>query len=285
MKAFFTDNAYDILDPMKGGLSTGGFTIIETLIVLAVTGMIFISAALLINGKEAKTEFTQSIQNIQAQIQQTISEVQTGFYPSQENFSCNGNGNTVNFPSGAPSALGSNKGCIFLGKVMQFAVHGTSPEQYNTYTIAGLQTDATGKEVTTLLAAKLKVVPNSTATNTLRNGLTTQAMYYNGNPSNKIGAVGFISTLGAYSSGGDLISGSQQVDLIPLNTSILNDTPANTVTTIQNRLATSIANPTGGVEICFASGTTQESGLVAIGDSGRQLSVTLKIFASSRNCT
>jgi type II secretory pathway pseudopilin PulG len=269
---------------MKGGSKASGFTIIETLIVLAVTGMIFISAALLINGKEAKTEFTQSIQNIQAQIQQTINEVQTGFYPSEENFTCNGSGNTVNFPAGGSSALGSNKGCIFLGKVMQFGVHGTNPEQYSTYTIAGLQTDPSGKEVDTLALAKPKVVPNSTVASTLRYGLTTQAMYYDNNPSNRIGAVGFISSLGQYSSGGDLMSGSQQVSLMPIATSALNATTTSTITTIQNRLAASPVNPTNGVEICFSSGTTQQSGLIAIGDSSRQLSVTLKIF-SSRNCT
>src|SRR5688572_7392102 len=65
-----------------------GFTVIEVLIVMVVTGMLFVSAAILIAGRRAQTEFNQGIRQVQSQIQQVISEVATGYYPNPNTFRC-----------------------------------------------------------------------------------------------------------------------------------------------------------------------------------------------------
>jgi hypothetical protein len=45
-----------------------------------------------------------------------------------------------------------------------------------------------------------------------------------------------------------------------------------------------VQNPSNGVSICFASGGTNQSGLVTIGGSGHPLSVTLKVMESTKTC-
>jgi type II secretory pathway pseudopilin PulG len=256
-----------------------GFTVVETLIVLAVMGAIFLSAVLLVGGRVSHVEFSQAMNDTQSVIQQTISQVGSGFYSNTGNFTCNGTAGTVTITAGV-NKQGSNTGCVFIGKVMQFGVKSTDPEQYQTYTIAGLQSG------TDLASAKPLAIAQGLTTNNsgtfpantsisgkLHNGLSVAWMKYNGT---NVGAVGFISGLGQYN-GTELLSGAQQVSLVPVTGSALNSTTKNTVDAINNNLKSSPVSPSSGVQICFASGGTQQSGLVTIGSNGRELSVSLQI--------
>lgn len=253
-----------------------GFTIIEVLIVLAVTAAMFLLAVLSINGKQDIAEFQQAINDVRSSLQQQIDQVAAGDYSNTGNFTCDGTSGSIVIDQGT-NVQGSNDGCIYLGRVLQFGVQKTNPQQFISYTIAGLQNN-TG----TLVSAKPVVVMPSGAsnqsdyysTNTLHYGLNVVSMTSNGT---NIGAVAFLSTLGQFS-GGQLVSGSQSLDLIPISTSTLNATPATTIGVINKHLATSPVNPATGVKICFASGGTNQSGLITIGGGGQQLSITLKIY-------
>ncbi|HJP95755.1 MAG TPA: type II secretion system protein [Candidatus Saccharimonadales bacterium] len=269
---------------LKNGKNTG-FTIVEVLIVLAVTGILFVSAATLISGRTNKTQFQQAINDATAQIRQTLNEVSTGYYANLGNFKCQNISNTLTITSGS-ATQGSNSGCVFLGKVMQFGVKNTDPQQYNTFAVAGLQQDSTGNEITTYTDAKPAVIypstaqpnsPNSSITGKWQYGLKVSKMYYNGNEANSVGAVAFLSTLGAYS-GTDLQSGAQKITVVPITNTALNDTIANEANVINSNLVSSSAiSLTNGVQICFDSGTTNQSGLVTIAGNGQQFSVTLSI--------
>lgn len=269
-----------------------GFTVVEVLIVMAVTGMLFVSAAIAISGKQNQTAFDQSIRQIQSQVQQTLNEVAVGYYPNSGTFRCvvGGAGPVL---SVAAAAQGTNSGCIFLGKAMQFKVHNTNPDpdQFTVYTIAGLQQGgAGGAESSTLAEAKPIVVapsvshtdyPDNSVTDKLQNGLTTTRMWYNnGGADVPIGAVAFVNSLAQYGSG-TIVSGSGQVNVVPLDNTALNAARDTTVESINsdggNRLTTSPINPSGGVFICFASGGTNQYGVIKIGGSNRQISVTLTI--------
>jgi len=281
---------------MKGGLGANhhcsdaprnlGFTILEVLIVLAVTGVLFVSAAYLVAGKQNQTAFSQAIREVQSQIQQVINEVAVGFYPNPGNFQCTAGASGPNIIAGA-AEQGANSGCIFVGKAMQFQVASTSPERFATHVIAGLRQGGTGNtESTSLAETKPKVVapstaqpaiPSATSTASLQNGLTTAWMRYSvGGPAQNIGTVAFTSSLAPPSSAG-VVSGAQQVNLVPISTSALNQTQLQSVDAINANLATSPMNPSGGVTICFASGGTNQSGLITIGSNNRQLSVKLDI--------
>jgi prepilin-type N-terminal cleavage/methylation domain-containing protein len=276
-----TKDAYAILRRMKGGSKSRGFTIVETLVVIAITGVLFAAIVATLSGRQSRTEFTQSVQEIQSQIQQVISDVATGYYPNSNNFQCVAGLTGPQFSTGAVKEQGANEGCIFLGKAMQFKVAGTDPEGFNIYTIAGLQRTPAGNEVTSYAEAYPKAVapPVSTVDLTevkkLQYGLTTGSMLYSV-INTPIGAVAFLNSLASYSDGG-LVSGSHEVAMVPVGASALGQTPTQAKQALNTQLRTSPVNPSGNVRICFVSAGTNQSGLMAIGGGGRQLAVTLSI--------
>jgi len=273
--------AYGILDRMKGGRKARGFTIVETLVVLAVTGGLFAAVAVSLSGRQARTQFEQSVQAAKAQIQQVINDVAVGNYPANQNFNCIASPLGPTISSGS-TRQGENSGCIFLGKVIQFDVASTDPEQFRVYALAGLLRDSTGAEVTSYSAAKPRViapsssspaVPDDSVKGILQYGLSTASMKYG---ATDIGAIAFVNNLASYSSG-SIVSGSEQVNMIPVNTTSLGMTPAAAAQAINNQLASSPVNPSTGVKLCLADARVGESGLITIGSNGRQLSVTLSI--------
>lgn len=277
---------------IDGVRKNGGFTVVEVMIVLAVTGLLFVSAATAISGRTNKTQFQQSINDIVSALQQNINSTAIGYYPNASNFKCTNNSGSMVITSGTNTA-GTNSDCIFLGKAIQFGVTGTDPQQYVTYPIAALRVDTTGEEVHSITTANPAVIypaapqtnaPNDTQTDKLMYGLTVSKMFYNNNTGNTIGSFAVISDLSTYSySDSKLQSGSQQLILVPISTTGLNDTVASTAGKINQKLAGS-PTATSGVQICFDSGTTDQSGLVTVGGSGgQQLNVTLQI-KSGKGC-
>lgn len=271
---------------MNGGVSKrrriGGFTIVETLIVLAVTGFIFVSIVGLVAGRQNKTEFQQAINNITGQIQQTITEVQKGYFPSST-YRCNATGSISFTPN--VGTQGSSQGCMFIGKVTQFAVHGTDPQQFNVFTLVGCQFKTClnkGDIATTPAEVKPVVDQYVTDNESLENGLVAKKMTYKtggGATQNATGAMGFLSSFGSAScgTGSDLCSGSQQVGLYAVNTTALDsDTSA-----VQSAISVANLVQADSVAICFESGTTTQAGTVTIGGQGQQLSVSLTIKSGS----
>ncbi|MET1032944.1 MAG: type II secretion system protein, partial [Candidatus Saccharimonadales bacterium] len=153
----FGRSAYAIIERMKGGKKARGFTVIETMIVLAVTGGLFLAIAVTLSGRQQRTQFEQGINDIRAQLQQVINDVGTGFYPSLTNFRCTAGASGPVMVTGTTNQ-GENTGCIFMGKAMQFGVNGTDPEQFLTYSVAGLQRTTTGDEVATYAQAQPRVI-------------------------------------------------------------------------------------------------------------------------------
>lgn len=270
-----------------------GFTLIEVLIVLAVTGFLFVGAAIMIAGRQARTEFDQGARQIQSQMQQIINEVAIGFYPNLNTFRCTAGPSGPVLTAGSGTQQGANTGCIFLGKAVQFRLAGTDPEQFVTYTIAGLQKASSGTEVTSLGQARPKVVapnvseqniPDVSVPTPLQGGLTTVdngMRYYDGATWTQVGAIAFVTTLASYSSGG-ITSGSQQVNLIGINGSSLGQTKPQAASAINSYLATN-PSPAQAAQICFVSAGTDQSALITIGGGGRQLSVILDI-KSNKTC-
>ncbi len=276
-------SAYAILRAMKGGLKAHGFTVAETMIVLAVTGGLFLVVAASLSGRQARTQFEQSINEVRSQIQQTINEVGAGFYPNTGNFACTAGANPT-FAAGT-TEQGENAGCTFLGKAIQFQVGTSDPEIMKIYTIAGLQRTAAGDEPTTYGAgatgARPRVVDgagfNATETKPLLYGLKT--VDFTG--STNVGTVAFVNSLASNAS--TIVSGAQQVNLIPIPNSPRGSSEAAGINRINVAIGSGTVNPASGVSFCFQSGASNQSGLITIGGNGRQLSVDLSI-RSNRTC-
>jgi len=120
-----------------------GFTIVEVMIVLAVSSLIVLSALTLVNGRQNKTEFVTGINDLQQQVQQIVNETASGLYPGIGGFTCQpGASGPVTF-TGVSSAQGTNQGCIFLGKTIQFGLD-TTDSQLAVLPIVGRQYQSDG---------------------------------------------------------------------------------------------------------------------------------------------
>jgi prepilin-type N-terminal cleavage/methylation domain-containing protein len=282
----------------KGGTSVAGFTIIEVMIVLAVTGILFAAAVTLIAGRQNKTEFTQAINQVQSQIQQVMDNVSNGYYASQQNFTCLPGNSAPPTITTTSSNRGSNNGCIFFGKVMQFETGNT----INSYTIIGNQTATGGLPAQSFTESGVEPIllaPDSGSSTVpwekdqvyLEYGLTVASMQYN---NTNIGAIAVASSPSNPSTS-YLTSGPQQVNITPIpGTSISDPDPSqlpggyttirNINTALQGSTIGANSNPSGGIKICFKSGTTNQSGLITIGGNNQQALVTLAV-KSSTDCT
>lgn len=272
---------------MKGG---AGFTIVETLIVLAVTMMLFLSAVLLVNGRQRNTAFNQSIRAIQGQIEQVMSDVSSGYYASDGRLQCTETGGNLILSTSGTESQGTNKDCVFMGKVLQFGVRNTDPQKYNVFTLVGARESAGTNGVFDLADASARViartpsdpasVPNAFDSPILQYGLTLHRAYYPSN--NEIAAIGFVTNVRDLGSS----DGAARVDAVVFRDTNLNRTASEGATEINESIEDNkyIVAPSGGVHMCFASGGTEQSGLISVGAGDRQNAVTLKIF-NNRTCS
>ena len=270
----------------RGGvrLSAQGFTIVETLIVLAVTSTLFLAAALLVNGKQSKTNFQVGIRTIQQRFQQIINETVSGYYPDNGNFSCRAlGGPPLSIGSASPSGQGTNQDCIFVGKTL--VVGGVS---YSVYPLAGRR-DINGHDVQTPKEAYITAIAKSTANPSaptvpsieIPNGFT----YAKGRAANSAVwttgpfATAFISSLGNFLNNGTDTSGSQQMNVATYSAWDPSKSDADNIN-IEATKPSPYPLATSGVQYCFNSGTTNQSVIVAI-SSGLNVTTSIK---NGANC-
>lgn len=268
-----------------------GFTIVETMIFLAVSGFMFAAAAVFINGKQASVEFKQGMNNFNTQIQGAMDDVANNNYASGGNFKCTptGMGPSVTTIS---SAQGTNIGCDFVGKVIQFAPQDTNGTGYNVYTLAGNQyvgpdyTNVNGdSNVSTTLAQAMPVAvdplteQNSTE---FQLQITKVIAWDNNTPQKDVGAVGFFNSGGSYNSNNQLNSGAQNSGMINLYATNYGQPKAGIESDIKANLRNySTANhPNPQVLICLKGGNGQY-GSITIGSSGGILTTDMNIDGSS----
>lgn len=264
--------------------STRGFTVVETLIVLAVTSGLFILTAVAINGKQQKTEFQVGIRNLQQQFQQVITEAASGYYPSNGSFQCTlGIGANLQI-TGGTNEQGGNGACVFIGKTL--VVGGAQhTDNYSTYSLAGRRTQLDGTETSNPTQAKVTAIAQSAANpsnsftdtrNNVRipNGLTfVQARRAGGVWSTSEFAVSFMSSFANFESTNGVSGGSQRLELRGFDNWSTGIDDADAI----NRETTTIPNfplLSQGVELCFRSNGTNQSAIVAISEG---MAITYKI--------
>jgi len=276
---------------MRGGRQKQGYTIVEVMVFLAISGFMFIIAASFISGKQAKNEFRQGMNDINSKIKQTINDVSNGYYPSNGDFACIADnlGSTPTFPTGAKET-GTNKGCAFIGKVMQFSTGSVDSSTYNIYSVIGRQFQTDDK---TLLPpttfAQAKPVPMTggggskdlTQEETLDWGLKVDKMY---NGTTPIGAIGFFAGF-ATSTDSNLDSGAAAPVVIPIPGSQLGEGRTNMETQI-NSLASgaTVVDTDPEITICF-KGEAKQYGRLTLGKtdnvSRQKLSTRVQISSGS----
>lgn len=294
-------SAYAILSLMKGANLRAGYTIVELMIVLAVSGGLIVGVMRSFNGQQGRTEFDQAVRDFDSKLQDIMNDVSTGYYKNSGNFSCTAAGSSPPSISSIAAEQGTNKGCIFVGKVIQLGVSGVGgalPENvYAIYTVVGRQyvTGTSGPIVSTLIQAQ----PTS---NDLTNQLVEEHSFNNGI---KIESVKYTKSdgteqrdnaFGIYSTfGSATVSGKVNVNLLPIiiagtpDTYIsASSTKVNTVNAIRTPAVTAgnpkDINPAGGIRICLKSESGNQRALITLGGSSRASGTTL-VKGGSTLCT
>jgi len=148
-----------------------GFTIIEVVIVLAITGLLFLSAVTMFAGKRSQTEFVQAMYDLESQIQSVLSATKSGTFQDSEKYICVVRNNNIQpavrepLPADPPlSEPGTRSNCLTLGRAVQ-----ARPNDGNLYifTVIGLAKDsATGKPVASLKEAGPSVIAGTHSSST-----------------------------------------------------------------------------------------------------------------------
>ncbi len=187
-----------------------GYTIVEVMIVLAVTSVMFVAAATMMRGRQIRSEFTKSVRDFEAKLESTISEVVNGGYSTTY---CSAGASGT--PTVGNPAINNPGSCVFLGKI--YSRNGASPwEVSDIDTIVGRRLiTGTKDEITSFAEATPTRDPNITEkyTHGFKLRITKVIKLDTNTP---IYAFGFIVPI---SDSGDLSGGTKQVRLYGMDSS------------------------------------------------------------------
>lgn len=103
---------------LAGKQKQGGFTIVETLVVLAITGVMFVATAALVSNQLSRYRYRDSMLRIEEIVRNNINDVQTGYIPNASGVSVPGLG------CSSTADVGTSVDCEFVGKQIVFKATG-----------------------------------------------------------------------------------------------------------------------------------------------------------------
>ncbi len=262
-----------------------GFTIIEVMIFLAVSGLTFLIAATFISGKEAQAEFVTGMRNANNIVNNTINDVANGNYPLPVSYSCS-------VTSGVPivtSSSGDHVGCVLIGKVIVPETN-SDANRYSIFSVVGCQfvfngvCSATQGVAPTDLANEGSTVVNfMTQSNNWPGGVSiTKLLLVSGANTTNIGAFGIFGGLPQIN-GGVYVSGSQAANVVVVNNSLISDSSSQ-IESLVNSSGLSLLNGSY-IVMCFSGGNNHKAGIVIGGSNqGGQLTTTLQMENNATQC-
>lgn len=275
----------------------GGFTIVETLIVLGVTGVLFFATMSTISGRQGRTEFTQSMREINSRVVDALNDVNDGFYPSISNLKCSaGAGNvrpTLSYDSSVSDTVGKNAECVLAGKVLQFGVTDTDVSDTRLYSLAGRRTwtDASGtvRDVKNISELKPKVINVTDAGHALdateRNTLPSGIKLVKSDGSDDYAAIGiYYQNFGGETESGQS-TGAASVSIAQLHPATYTESAVMTKAEAVSSDA-DFLSPAGALVLCFKSATSSQFSTITIrgGSGGFTTDLALNVSVSGASC-
>lgn len=227
---------------MRRRTKGAGYTITETLIVLATTTLLFSAVVLTFSGRQARAEFTQAVRDYEARLQNTISDVTNGVYEAVD---CSASSTGVTFDTNTPGS------CIFVGKTLRTDddLKGSTID-----TLVGWRGSA-NQEVTNFTQAMPVAIGSGARTYNHTFQLEVRRMVAVGGSGARYTAVGFIVPFaGSADIGTDQSAGSRQVSLYALPTG--GDFPAG------------MQPAAGGIKLCLKGQNGQRAEIVLGAEGG-----------------
>lgn len=293
-----------------------GYTILETIIFLAVSAAMFVSAMAFVNGRQNRTEFSTAVRDFESVINDIANDVSDGYYANAtsggQTIRCylDASGNVI-IRQQTTNTQGGNQGCIFIGKALQFRPDESSLDdgQYLTYTLVGKQYkngQISYGDSTSYADSGVKAIvrvndntPDAYGTTRLGGGVTIGCVLYTDgtvpatyacgapNGMTAIDTVAFMTTFQAANlSDADTKVGSASVNLVVpsqgLNPPTVRRSIVSAVTAINGFTdldggQSIVTNPKGGVFICLQSNGTAQHAWVSIGGASSRFSTNTQI--------
>jgi prepilin-type N-terminal cleavage/methylation domain-containing protein len=260
-----------------------GYTILEVMIVLAISGVMFLIAATFIGSKQETTSFRVGTNGTASAIQSIIEDVIDGQYTDEPLNCVFGGGETsIQIQSSTPKAQGTNADCVFLGKILYFpSINGNNDSGYSVTPVAGLRVDALGNPVTNFsstAAISVHTLSDSQDTPQSLNILKMTATNTTSTTPVAANGLAFLQTQGSaitQGTGTTLVSGGQSVNLYYYDSSTNPGSIDASLSTGSSAL-TQAAN----VDICVTDQTKYADiilGPNSGNNSGGQLTVSVKM--------
>ncbi len=294
-----------------------GYTIIETLIFLAVSAAMFVSAMAFVSGRQNRTEFSSAVRDFEASINDIANDVSNGYYANITEgggrIYCQVVGGAIQLQSRATDTQGGNQGCLFIGKALLFNMSDYEAGQYLTVPLVGTQykngvfangdseSYADSSVVPIAKTPDHATTPNAYEVTRLAGGVTVGCVIYSDNTAagdhpcsatpvgvKKIDSVAFMTTFQAAAlTDAANRTGSADVNIIVSKTGLLNgqthDSPGGSqqLGDIANP-ALITSNPKGGVYVCLQSNGTDQHALISIGGESSRFSTNTTVVEG--NC-
>lgn len=272
---------------------TGGFTILESIIVLTVMSALLASALLLFKQRVPRAQFAKAVNELSVRLTDTYYQVAEGRYQATEDFDCDAPiGGGLNISNGG-SDQGTNQGCIFIGQAVQFgnldgSNGGTcsagspndSCDTLRVYTIAGRRLKAGGGSADNLDEADATIIRDYAK----QTYVTGYGLYVTKvkSSTNNIGGIAYTQSFGARMTGSGP-SGAPQINIAPLPNTHLGMNDPDFATGVPPRPATDFATPapSDGILICLRSAGSDQYATITLGAGSNPSSVDQAILSKT----
>ncbi len=268
---------------MFGTKSKGGYTIVEVMMFLAVSGGLFVIAMVVLNGRQNQVQFTQGVRDFQSSVEDVLNDVATGYFPQNNSYKCSAPGGVLSFTLGTAAGQGEHDQCTFLGKVLHFE---RDSNAYSLISVAGVRLTASGQAASNFADAKPKaihdVVGNIDLTEsfTIKGGVVvTDVIMQPVSPDlpYKPAAFGIFSSLGEQNAGTS--AGVLTTNIVSVPTS--SNSPSDDISDTRGKIAFMSTDPpllNKSIVVCLRQGGIGgKRAAIIIGSNNRQVFTELAI--------
>lgn len=156
----------------------GGFTIVESLLALGVTAVLFVAVIGTISGRQSKIQFSQGMRDLSSSISDVLNDVATGYFPTISGLTCvAGSDNAapqLGYDASIGDTTGTRKDCVFAGKVIQIGTESSASAGF-IYSMTGRRltyNGASSSDVASFLELKPVVVDSKNTDNVAGPGIS-----------------------------------------------------------------------------------------------------------------
>lgn len=261
-----------------------GFTLVEVMIFLAISGAMLGWSVLTIRGRQQQVQFSQAVRDFENNLKDYINDTATGYYSNATGVKCvvlNPSSTTsdITFQPAVGDTSGANKDCIFIGKAIQFSPQGTNGEGFNVFTVLGRRQYPEGsqlRDAKSFKEARPRPLLNATGLNTFDYTEHKQLSWGARITSASSGLLGFFTTFAQTNSQG-LQSGSLDTQTIAIPSLAGSAFPVDATQAVAATAITDYRVDTPAAftsqTICLARADNAETALVTIGVNGRNIDV------------